>query len=201
MHSCTMYIDDGFITSQTYKEAQVGAVQAQWDLEQSGFEVNQEKSHWEPAQRAEWLGFIADSQTQRFYVPTNKVEHLRASIQALLSGKTNATARALAQICGQLSAMELAIGPLAKLMSRSLARLCAVKAPSWAEQSRLWDKIIVINDSAFDELQFWCRNLPAVNGYAIFDQGGYTTTCYSDASDTGYAGYIEGRTKDGVTGS
>jgi len=41
---------------------------------------------------------------------------------------------------------------------------------------------------------FLFRNIMSVNGCAILDHGGYTVSYYSDASDTGYAGYIEGQT-------
>jgi len=74
-----------------------------------------------------------------------------------------------------------------------LACLCVIEAPSWAE-----DKVIII-----DETVVRFRNLPSVNSYAIFNHGGYTTSYYSDASDTdiGHAGYIEGQTRDSITGS
>jgi len=39
------------------------------------------------------------------------------------------------------------------------------------------------------EIQFWLENIESVNGYPIAEPAGYSATVYSDASDTGYAGY------------
>jgi hypothetical protein len=116
------------------------------------------------------------------YIPQNKVEQLVTLSRALLNGQIEASARKLAHICGYIISMELAIGPLAQLMSRSSARLCAESAP-------FWDRVVNLDDRMQAELQFWVENIESLNGYAICDLAGYTVTCYSDASDSGYGGY------------
>ena len=177
-----IYIDDGIVIFRTLEDAQKFSSSIRADIENSGFVINEEKSHWVPSQRALWLGFTVDSVTLKVYVPQNKVEQLITLSRALLNGQIEVSARKLAQFCGYIISMELAIGPLAQLMSRSSARLCADSAP-------FWDRVVNLDARVKAELHFWVENIDSLNGYAICDLAGYTVTCYSDASDSGYGGY------------
>lgn len=177
-----IYIDDGILVFKNIGDAQKFGKSVREDIEKAGFVINEEKSHWVPSQRALWLGFTADSAVLKMFVPPNKTQQLTKLSRALLNGQTEATARNLAQFCGQVISMELAIGPLAQLMSRFSARLCADSAP-------FWDRAVTLDARVKAELRFWLENIDAVNGYVIGDLAGYTVTCYSDASDSGYGGY------------
>ena len=177
-----IYIDDGIVIFRTLEDAQKSSLSIRADIENSGFVINEEKSHWIPSQRALWLGFTVDSVTLKMYVPQNKVEQLITLSRALLNGQIEVSARKLAQFCGYIISMELAIGPLAQLMSRSSARLCADSAP-------FWDRVVNLDARVKAELHFWVENIDSLNGYAICNLAGYTVTCYSDASDSGYGGY------------
>ena len=67
-----IYIDDGLAVCLSRTQALRASAQVQLDLKQAGFVVNEKKSHWNPARRIQWLGFIVDSDDMKFYVSEDK---------------------------------------------------------------------------------------------------------------------------------
>ena len=39
--------------------------------------MNEDKSHWDPMQEGEWLGFVINTITMSFHIPERKVEKLK----------------------------------------------------------------------------------------------------------------------------
>ena len=91
-------------------------------------------------------------------------------------------ARQLASVIGMIISMSLAVGPVARLMTRSLYALLNTRA-SWCEQLR-------IDSEARKELQFWVNELVNFNGQNIWHSASAIRIVYTDASDTGYGGYM-----------
>ena len=91
-------------------------------------------------------------------------------------------AKDLASVAGQLNSMFLAIGNIVRLMSR------AMYAQISAQNS--WSSNFYLEDSVVEELVFWQSNLDHLNGRRIWFQSSAVRVAYSDASDTGYGGYI-----------
>ena len=70
------------------------------DLERAGFVLNVSKSHLEPHQIADWLGFIIDLCTGCFRVPSDKVDRLKATICSISIQGRRVAERILASVIG-----------------------------------------------------------------------------------------------------
>ena len=63
-------------------------------------------------------------------------------------------------------------------------------SPIEVRNPRLWDnKCKLTNDEKF-EIKFWIDNISRLNGRALWDRNSFDATCFSDASNEGFAGYI-----------
>ena len=78
--------------------------------------------------------------------------------------------------------MTIAVGPLTRLFSRQMY--------AFIESRKNWYEPIPINKLLISEFNFWLRNLQKVNGLKIKAFPTTTKIVYSDASNTGYGGYI-----------
>jgi Reverse transcriptase (RNA-dependent DNA polymerase) len=56
-----IYIDDGLSVCSSRAQALRASAQVRLDLKQAGFVVSEKNSHWDPAGRIQWLGFVVDS--------------------------------------------------------------------------------------------------------------------------------------------
>ena len=92
--------------------------------------------------------------------------------------------RALAGIAGQIISMSLALGPITRLMTRAMYRSIETRS-SWSDS-------LLIPDCVINELKFWQSNLDSYNGFSIKHQHTPSRIVYSDASDTGYGGFVVG---------
>ena len=77
--------------------------------------------------------------------------------------------------------MALGLGPVSRLMTRSLYALL--------NSRHYWCEPLTIPHEARQELLFWLDNLNTLNGQGIWHSPSALRVVYSDASDTGYGGY------------
>ena len=76
----------------------------------------------------------------------------------------------------------LALGPVTRLMTRSLYAVL---------NSRIaWCQKLVLTPEALVELNFWVHEITNFNGQHIWPQLSAVRVVYSDASSTGYGGYL-----------
>ena len=181
-HRVILYIDDGICVASSAAECVKARKVVLADLENAGLVLNVEKSHLEPQQTGEWLGFILDLGKRMFKVPVDKIRKLTMSIQNI-PAKGRVSVRQLASVVGQIISMGIAFGPIAWLRSRYL---CDVINHRWSWQ----DKVVLLQEAA-DELQFWKANIARFNGQHIWFSPGATRIAYSDASDFAFGGYVE----------
>ena len=114
-----VYIDDGIYASASESEAEAARDIVVSNLDRAGFMLNVIKSHLNPVQIINWLGFILDLREGCFSVPQHKIDRLKSAIANIpLLGSI--TARALASIVGQIISIGLAIGPVSHLRTRAL---------------------------------------------------------------------------------
>ena len=151
------------------------------DLDSAGFFVNLQKSVWEPSQVGTWLGFYLDFSLNFITVPLPKITKLQERISRILALRF-VNAKDLASVAGQLNSIFLAIGNIVRLMSR------AMYAQISAQNS--WFSNFYLEDSVVEELVFWQSNFDHLNGRRIWFKSSAVRVAYSDASDTGYGGYI-----------
>ena len=151
------------------------------DLRKADFILSIDKCCLKPCQIGDWLGFIIDLVQGQFRVPEQKLEKLKSSIKSI-SQLEKVPARALASVVGQIMSMALALGSITRLRTRAvyadINRSC-----SWA------DKLILSAESQM-ELKFWLDSVDFLNGKPIWFSSGATWIVYSDASTTGYGGYM-----------
>ena len=176
-----VYIDDGIVPVESESQRLRHEEIVLSDLEEAGFLLSIDKCCLKPCQIGEWLGFIIDLVQGQFRVPEQKLEKLKSSIRSV-SHLERIPVRALASVVGQIMSMALALGPIARLRTR------AVYAD--INCSRSWaDKVILSSESQM-ELKFWLVSLDFLNGKVILFSSGATRIVCSDASMTGYGGYV-----------
>ena len=117
-----IYIDDGIVAVDGEHKAQEVSMAIQKDLQDAGFITNIEKSDWVPRRFATWLGFDINLESAQLVVPKSKIEALQGHIQQALSNNL-ISARNIARITGQVISMSLALGPIARFMTRGLYAL------------------------------------------------------------------------------
>ena len=115
-----VYIDDGIGVFHSESQAIIQSQLMRADLLESGFLVNNNKSRWSPSQSLDWLGFRFDSTTMLIRAGQAKVDKVIRSCSILLEA-TTVSPRQVAAITGQLIAMQRAIGPECRLMTRFLS--------------------------------------------------------------------------------
>ena len=180
-HTSFVYLDDGFGSEPDKIRASAASIIQSKDLKNSGLLCNEEKSHWHPRQIGEWLGFIINTISMTFLLPDKKVTKLKNLIDIALSDG-HFTYRFLARIAGCVVSSALAIGPMARLLTRQMYQVL---------ESRLaWDATVFFNPALREELQFWYTNLQCFNGYRIAPPiSCCTATLFSDASDVAFGGH------------
>ena len=151
------------------------------DLDRAGFVLNVIKTHLEPVQIIDWLGFVIDLREGSFSVPQHKIDRLKSAITNVPTLGT-ITARSLASIVGQIISMSLAIGPVSRLRTRALYSII--------NQRIFWSDRLSLSVEAQDELRFWQHNIAQLNGRSIWFSPSVTRVVYSDASGTGCGGYV-----------
>ena len=118
-----LYLDDGII-AMSGREAAVQASHKVWqNLIDAGLVEHTEKCNWDPVQQITWLGFDLDLGVGKIYVPTEKIEQLRSQLLQALD-KPTLKAKELASVIGKLISMSLAVGSVARLMTRSMYVCC-----------------------------------------------------------------------------
>ena len=181
-----LYLDDGFITSESEQKTNMAAKIIHNDLLAAGFVINTEKSVWKPVQRLKWLGFIMDTKQNMFIVPEDKLDRLRSQINRLLKFQNSCSARDVAKVVGKICSLYHAYGPLVYLMTKS----CSM----WIADRDSWSEWGFLHDNAVGELKFWITNLdlvinmPLVPIHPVQD-----LKIYSDASDKGCGAFVEGQ--------
>ena len=176
-----IYLDDGIIAVKGEAKARLESKQVERDLEQAGFIVNIEKSVWEPSQRVEWLGFNIDLALGEFSVPTSKIEMLKENLAKAMHARL-LPAKQLASLIGKIMSMSPALGSVTRLMTHSLYA---------ALDSRIgWCHKLLLPDEALQEIEFWHSEIANFNGKHIWPKPSVVRVVYSDASSTGYGGYV-----------
>ena len=176
-----MYIDDGIVVMPQRQRADEASKIMQSSLGAAGFLVNAQKSHWDPEHKGTWLGFDIDLNKGVIAIPERKIVELLSLLKAAKNDKI-LSAKAIASIVGRIIAMGIGIGPVARLLTRFLYRLI-VNSMSWYER-------IELDSDALNELQFWYSSNGSFNGQSIWRHASAVRMVYSDASSTGYGGYV-----------
>ncbi len=176
-----VYLDDGLGAAAGGQKALDASQLVRTTLAKAGFVVHPTKSVWEPTQRLQWLGFVIDLALGQVEVPSDKL----AALQHMLNQACRFSlipASRLASIVGRIISMGLAIGPVSRFMTRSLYTVL--------EARQAWGDCLTLSCEAQAELRFWLASLADYNSQPIWYSPSAMRVVYSDASDTGYGGYV-----------
>ena len=91
-------------------------------------------------------------------------------------------ARKLVSLIGKIMSMSLALGPIAQLMTYSLYATLNNRVA--------WCQKLLLTPEALEELKFWFNEVTKCNGQHIWHKPSAVRVVYSDASSTGFGGYI-----------
>ena len=175
-----IYIDDG-IAAKSKEALTAWAAKMIIDtLTGAGFQINWEKSQFEPKQEGIWLGIKVNTRTLQFSVPEEKLNKLKTNIDNI-ANKEECSAKQLAKIAGTLSSMHLALGQIVRFFTRRIYQQI--------EGRQSWSRTETIAPGTREELQFWSQGLETMNGCSFKPQNTTTTMIFTDASSTGYGGY------------
>ena len=176
-----IYLDDGIVAINGKEAAELASKQVRSDLQRAGLVEHTDKCVWIPTQQLNWLGFDIDLARGVLEVPRGKVETLCNQIKDALQAKA-LPARSLASITGRLISMSIALGPVTRLMTRNLYALINMR--------KSWCHTLTISPEATAELLFWLEQIDNFNGQNIWHSPSAIRVVYSDASSSGYGGYL-----------
>ncbi|CAC5381524.1 unnamed protein product [Mytilus coruscus] len=121
-----------------------------------------------------------------FYkIPDNRINKMIHSIDDIIScltGRKSVYVKKVASVVGQIISTYLVIGNLVYLMTKHLT--------IDVNTSASWYSYIKLSESSIEQLQFWKLNISEVNVKHFSVDESCHSIIYSDASDTGFGGYI-----------
>ena len=78
--------------------------------------------------------------------------------------------------------MGLALDPVARFMTRNLYAILELRG--------VWCDMLTVTQAGQMEIDFWAKSIESYNGQPIWRGPSAVHVAYSDASDTGYGGYM-----------
>ena len=185
-----MFLDDGIGGSTDYERALQASTFVKGSLIEFGFLLANDKCNWMPVQRTVWLGHILDTAENKLYITEERIKRLEVSIDSAIFqmrlDKVNLlNVKVLAAFVGQVISMQGVLGKIVRLKTRELYK-CILSRASWKAP-------VLVSKEAIQELSFWRRNASGMNteGKAIERNTFFEVSLFSDASSSGYGGYLE----------
>lgn len=117
------YVDDISIFARTREEACAVRDAIIADIEASGFVINYDKSQLEPTQQLKALGWTINTATHTFDALPLRQAKIACLLRDIENGPAEIGAKELAGAAGKISALALALGRLARLLTRSFFRV------------------------------------------------------------------------------
>lgn len=158
------------------------------DLSRCGFEINHEKSNWEPTNKFSWIGYVIDTNTGFIVASDSRVEKLcsdLADVCAKLELSDFVHVKEIASIVGQIISMSSSCGNVAQIMTRYLHLII--------NSRRSWNSAVFVLDQGKEELLFWRNNLRTLNGVLFWPPPFVPSkVLFSDAWSTGCGAFIQG---------
>lgn len=169
---CGTYIDDWWFAFGDRDEATAFAKELVALFGRLGLVINAAKSVLVPTHRLKILGFWVDTAAMSFSVPAKRLLAAEQSGRELLAAGRRGqlvAARDLAKVLGRIGSMSLALGSLARRMTRHCYRELAAATGVSPDASRrelkaAWGVRTALTPRATAELEFWCGAESAPDG-------------------------------------
>ena len=111
----------------------------------SGFIVHPIKSEWIPKQEGKHLGFVVDLKQGLLFIPSK--EFLPSSASYIFCSSQKTTASRISGLVGTIVSMGIAIGPVARVWTRSSYAL--------VNNVLSWDSLVTLSEKLSAEIEFW----------------------------------------------
>ncbi|CAG2243182.1 unnamed protein product [Mytilus edulis] len=161
------------------------SIQVKKDIISSGFVPKAEKSMWTPTKNLTFLGTNIDTDKGVFTIPDNRIDKIMSTISDIdlcLTKSGKVFVRKVASLVGQIISTSPVIGNIVYLMTKHLSiDINSVHS---------WNSYIHLSVDSIDQINFWRFNLHEANVKPFKTDVSWQTIVYSDASNTGYGGYI-----------
>ena len=177
--SVLMFLD-GFGTADNFIDTDRIAQEIKFDLLSAGFIPKADKSCWIPTQELQWLGTLLNCLEFYIEIPEKRIKKALGTLEYLLSFKF-VPVRKVASFVGQIIFMYIVVGTVCQIMTKSLS-INITKAISW-------NSYIQLSDESKAQLLFWKKSLFQLNKKSLKCLNTCSRIVYSDASNSGYAGY------------
>lgn len=185
------YLDDFIILGSSYEECRSHTCFVMDLLKQLGWLVNYNKSSLTPSTMLEYLGFVIDTRKMQLFVPGPKRKKFRSACQRMLkkvSVGRSTKLRTFASLAGKLQSLAPAV-PFCWLHLQAVVQTIRSKTEEKHSGEVQWDDLVEIPVQVVEELQWWISFLKGWNGSAIIPEA-TSIDLYSDASNTGYGGFM-----------
>ena len=183
-----LFFDDGIEAGSSLNSAKINSSIVRADLARCGFEINKEKSSWEPERKFSWIGYDIDTQTGFIFASTVRMEKLLNDLNevcSVLEASAFVHVKRIASIVGQIISMSPSCGNVTQIMTRYLNLVINTR--------HSWNSMVVLTDPAKEELKFWRDNLRSLNGIPFWQKPFVPSKeMFSDASSTGCGAFIKG---------
>lgn len=180
-----MYLDDGLGSHPDENLCTAMSAQVKQDLILSGFVPKSEKSTWKPIRQLTFLGYVINTDLEILSIPEKRLAKLSATIDEiglLITQHSRIHVKKIASLVGQIISMSYVIGNVAHIMTKYLS-IDILSADTW-------NSFITLSDDSIEQISFWKNNLSDINVRKFTTDVSCNTIVYSDASSTGYGGYI-----------
>ena len=183
-----LFFDDGIGAGSSLNSAKINSSIVRADLARCGFEINKEKSSWEPERKFSWIGYDIDTQTGFIFASAVRMEKLLNDLNevcSVLEASAFVHVKRIASIVGQIISMSPSCGNFTQIMTRYLNLVINTR--------HSWNSMVVLTDPAKEELKFWRDNLRSLNGIPFWQKPFVPSKeMFSDASSTGCGAFIKG---------
>ncbi|ESO93409.1 hypothetical protein LOTGIDRAFT_161981 [Lottia gigantea] len=102
-------------------------------------------------------------------------------VKVIRDRQNSVPVKMVASMVGKIISMNLVIGSVAQLMTRSLSIDIV--------NSKSWNHYINLSVSSREQINFWESNIQKLNSRSLRDDSSSSRIVFSDASDFGYGGY------------
>ena len=118
-----IFFDDGVGAGSSLEAAKSNSFLVRSDLSRCGFEINHEKSKWEPVNKFSWIGYDIDTHTSYIFASGARIEKLCSDLDGVCA-KLELSAfihvKEIASIVGQIISMAPSCGNVYQIMTRYL---------------------------------------------------------------------------------
>jgi hypothetical protein len=181
----TMYLDDGIGVHIDLQVCSTLSDAVRHDLILSGFVPKKEKYMWSPVQQLTILGYFIDTEIHFISIPEERPLKVFKTINLIeykLETISKVPARLAASLVGQIVSVSYVIGNVTNIMTKYLSIDILDK--------QSLNSAICLSKESLDQIAFWKRNLRSANLKEFTFDLSCHTIVYSDASNTGYGGYM-----------